>query len=152
MANEWLLKHGHRPKSGGSKTYTSWISMKERCSDKNNKHYGGRNISVCERWLNFSNFLEDMGERPEKTTLDRIDFNGNYEPLNCRWVDAKAQARNKSGNVFAEINGMVNCLKDWADMYSIPTTTIYRRFHNGIRGEGLIKKPRFKTPSKKPVY
>lgn len=100
------LKHGHTArvllrngKLGPSKEYRSWQGMKKRCLDTNHvyyKHYGGRGITICDRWLHsFENFLADMGERPVKFTLDRIDPNGNYEPSNCRWASWQDQARNK---------------------------------------------------------
>lgn len=73
--------------------------MKGRCytpTDAKFQHYGGRGITVCERWLNsFENFLSDMGERPPGLTLDRIDTNGNYEPGNCRWATPLVQSRNR---------------------------------------------------------
>ncbi len=88
-------KHGHRYKNGKqSLTYQSWRHMKTRCQNPNcpdYKNYGGRGITVCERWMDFANFLEDMGERPENTTLDRINNDGNYEPGNCRWTTPREQ-------------------------------------------------------------
>lgn len=80
--------------------YNTWRKMKRRCTDKNDKDYplyGERGISVCERWTkSFFAFLEDMGGKPtSKHTLDRIDNNGNYEPLNCKWSTQSEQNRNQ---------------------------------------------------------
>jgi hypothetical protein len=88
-----------KKKIGCYYTYESWRSMRNRClnsNSKNFKYYGGRSITVCERWLNsFENFLEDMGERPEGMTLDRIDNDGHYEPSNCKWSTSKEQNNNR---------------------------------------------------------
>ncbi len=98
--------HGHCRRSGelvSSKTYISWSGMKKRCNYKNYEHYplyGGRGIQICKEWEDFGNFLKDMGERPEGTSLDRIDSDGNYEPSNCRWVSYRMQTSNRNKEVY----------------------------------------------------
>lgn len=96
--------HGHNKAGRGnqSPTWTSWSSMKKRCNMKSHisyPNYGGRGISVCERWDVFENFLADMGERPSGKTLDRKDVNGNYTPENCRWATLSEQQKNKRCHV-----------------------------------------------------
>ncbi len=81
--------------------YRSWNHMKQRCLNHKNdayKDYGGRGITVCDRWLDFKNFFADMGDRLECMQLDRTDNNGNYEPGNCRWVTAKVNMNNRRKN------------------------------------------------------
>jgi len=92
-----------RIKHGMSKSveYRAWLKMKERCYDKNNisyKYYNRQdgNIIVCDRWLNsFENFYEDMGRKPDKKSLDRINNDDNYYKENCKWSSAKEQANNR---------------------------------------------------------
>lgn len=82
----------------GSPAYVSWAQMIQRCNNPNLPHYdryGGRGVQVCERWLSFDAFFEDMGQRPDGTSLYRKDVNGNYEPGNCLWMGDFTQTRNR---------------------------------------------------------
>ena len=91
--------HGHYSGGQQSPTYVSWRSLIQRCTNPNKinwKYYGGRGITICKRWReSFEAFLEDMGERPDFTSIDRIDNDGNYEPGNCRWATRKQQRANQ---------------------------------------------------------
>lgn len=83
----------------GLRAYNSWFNMRNRCSNPDNPsypRYGGRGITVCDRWSDFANFYADMGERPEGMTLDRRDNDGNYEPGNCRWATRSEQQRHRT--------------------------------------------------------
>lgn len=91
--------HGHAKRTAKSKEFITWCSMIHRttCQSAGNfEHYGGRGITVCDRWReSFENFLTDMGPKPKGLTLERLNVNGNYEPKNCIWASWLVQARNK---------------------------------------------------------
>jgi hypothetical protein len=93
-------RHGHAA-GNGTRTYHAWQSMLQRCNSSTRAdwpRYGGRGITVSERWHRFENFLSDMGECPPALSLDRINNDGNYEPSNCRWATLEQQTRNRRPN------------------------------------------------------
>jgi len=113
-----------------SKTYNSWSGMMSRCYDKNDvnyKRYGGSGIIVCDSWHIFENFYKDMGDRPDKLSIDRINFIGNYEPDNCRWATIKQQNSNRSDNHILDAFGIRMTLAQWSEKTGIGTSTIWKR-------------------------
>ncbi len=137
-----------------SPAYRSWDSMIQRCYDTKVAHYqryGAKGITVCDRWrYSFLNFLEDMGQRPEEMTLDRIDSTGNYEPKNCKWSSAKQQASNRSNNHHLEFNNKRQTITDWSEETGISVTNIIKRLSLGWSvEETLTKKVNHGKKSKK---
>lgn len=127
-----------------SPTYGVWQEMKRRCSDPKGAHfsrYGGRGIKVCDRWLSFSNFLADMGERPDGTTLDRINNDSNYGPENCRWATRKANSRNRSDNRLLTYGGKTQTLAAWVEATGHSLATLQGRVRMGWADEEIISIP-----------
>ena len=146
--NDEKRKGNTRSKKHGmsfSREYSTWRAMLDRCENKTYREYpdyGGRGIKICERWHDFNNFYADMGERPEGTTLDRIDNNGNYEPSNCRWATAKTQSNNRRSNTLITYNGRTQTLQQWADETGIYSGTISMRInHYGWSIEKALTTP-----------
>ena len=117
--------------------------MRGRCNNPNNEdypNYGGRGITVCERWMHyFENFLEDMGRRPSlKHSIERIDNNGNYEPLNCKWATKKEQNRNKRNVRSLTVNGVTKLICEWGDGLGVKSHTILGRIKRGWSLEDAV--------------
>lgn len=135
--------HGHCINNTTTRTYNSWDGLMKRCYDKkqdNFYNYGGRGITVCERWHDFKNFLEDMGERPLNTSIDRKDRNGNYEPSNCRWGTQEEQYSNKITNRFFTYKGETKTVSQWSRIYGISKNTLRHRLNRNCPEELIFKK------------
>lgn len=123
---------------------TAWGQMMARCYDpENHKYasYGGRGIRVCDRWLCCRLFIEDMGQRPQGMTLNRIDNDGPYSPENCEWADAHTQSRNRQDTRLITFNGETLCLTDWARKAGMRFETLRTRIDLGWSFEDAITKP-----------
>lgn len=128
--------------------YGRWRRMIQRCEDpkaKDFRHYGGRGITVCERWRNsFEAFLSDMGDPPPGARLDRVDNNKGYSPDNCRWVNQSEQMKNTRVANLITYNGVTKNLVDWAAEVGVAQATLkYRMKHWPM--DRAMTKGKFKT-------
>lgn len=125
-----------------SRTVSTWVAMFSRCYLPDNigfKDYGARGITVCPQWQVFHQFLLDMGSRPEGKTLDRIDFNGDYEPDNCRWATPVEQARNTRRNRVLCIDGREMLLVEASKEFNLDPSTIIRRIDRGLSDSDAVR-------------
>jgi len=148
-----VLRHGHSDRQGGERNgarspeYHSWIAMKDRCtnpSHRNFSNYGGRGVTICERWLSsFENFLADMGPRPSPShSLDRYpNRDGHYEPGNCRWATDIDQARNRRTNRILVVDGRSMPIIAWAELSGLGYSTICERIRRGWPAERAVREP-----------
>lgn len=127
-------KHG----KAYSRIYREWRNMKYRCRNPNSSSYawyGGRGIQVCDRWLKFETFYDDVSMLPHfgdpNYTLDRIDGDGNYEPGNVRWADKFTQANNRNSNMMITYNGETHSLAEWSRKLDINYNTLKSRLRLG---------------------
>lgn len=131
------LTHG----KSGSAMYSTWCGMRGRCNNPSNPayaYYGGRGITVCERWGLFENFLADMGEPKSAQTIERIDNNGPYTKENCRWATRAEQQSNRRVNRLIEHNGVTKTAMEWSKILGIPSQTIYGRIDLGWGAEKTL--------------
>lgn len=141
-ARDRFFKHGQ----SGSKEYWVWSGMIQRCTNKNHDayyRYGGRGITVCERWASsFENFIKDLGHRPsDNHTLERIENDKGYMPGNVKWATKLDQGKNKCNNRLITVNGKTQHLNQWARDLGIDRTILKDRVHRKWSDEETILIP-----------
>jgi hypothetical protein len=141
-----VMTHGATSRDGHMPEYHVWQVMNQRChlpSSRGYALYGGRGITVCDRWRHdFAAFIADMGRRPGPGySLDRIDNDGHYGPGNVRWATPKEQQRNRGNNRRLTVNGETLTLAEWSERTGLPRNTIAWRLRDGWSEEDAITKP-----------
>lgn len=127
--------HGHCNNRRTTSEYGIWCAMIRRCcvaDDPGYKYYGTRGIIVCSRWReSFEAFFSDMGPKPKRYSIDRIDSSGNYEPSNCRWATHREQMQNTRRNHLITFQNTTLCVTEWARRVGLPSATLFSRIHKG---------------------
>jgi hypothetical protein len=124
--------------------YAAWNTMKQRCLNPKQCHYhlyGGRGITICDRWLSFENFLEDMGVRPEGTFLERQESSRGYEPGNCVWSPRARKNRLCNCKLMLTVGVTTKPLAEWAEETGIPYATMKSRMEAGWTHEDCVNRP-----------
>lgn len=139
-------KHGMCKAGQQTRFWKIWAGMKNRCLSSTTPcfhKYGGRGIKVCERWMKFENFYEDMKEGyTDKLTLERKNNNGNYELSNCRWATWMEQQNNKRNSVFIEYGGLKLTVSQWARKLGFNPKSFRHRLERGWSIEDAIETPK----------
>lgn len=133
--------------------YTVWQGMRRRCLTPTYRQwsdYGGRGITICDRWESFETFVADMGERPRGYTLDRVDNDGPYSPENCRWASRKEQQLNRRNTIYVDVRGEAYRLQDLADVSGHKPETIRARIDKGLSYEEVISPDKWVFVSERP--
>ena len=120
--------------NSGTREYAAWYAMVHRCTRPESqwyRRYGGRGITVCERWLIFDNFLADMGPCPPGLTIERRENNEGYHPGNCYWATRAEQSANRSSCVLLTYDGVTLHASEWARRQGLHVGLILGRIHHG---------------------
>lgn len=128
ISSKRLMSHG----GYGTGSYNSWHGIKGRCLNKSDKdyfRYGRRGIKICDKWLKFEGFYQDMGDKPEHMSIDRIDNNKGYYKENCRWATDNQQARNRSDTIFIAYGGKTMSMVEWSEYLNID----YDKFKHRVK-------------------
>lgn len=130
------LKHG----MFGSRIYSIWANMLQRCNNFKCKNYGGRGITVCDEWKTFELFYKwaTSNGYTDDLQIDRINNDGNYEPSNCRWVTNKQNMRNYRRNRLVTINGETKTVAEWAEISGLNRDVIKNRLRYNWSPEKLL--------------
>lgn len=129
------ITHGYAVNKHENPTYRIWQAMKDRTLRKNNIEwdaYGGRGIGICEKWMKFENFLNDMGECPPGLSIDRIDNDKGYCKENCRWATYSQQARNKRNTIFLTYENRTLPLATWAELQNVNYHYFWKKYKLGM--------------------
>lgn len=137
LVGQRARKHG----GFGTKLYTIWNSMRQRCNNPRHhayKNYGGRGIKICSEWDNYESFREwallsgynENAPRGE-CTLDRIDVDKGYNPTNCRWANMREQSNNQRNSIVITNNGQTHPLTVWAEILGTPYQTLWKQYKKG---------------------
>lgn len=134
VRGEAFVTHGHTRGYKRSRTHRAWTNMKTRGTNPASgkaSSYIDRGITICDRWLTFENFLDDMGECPPGLTLERRDNDKPYSPENCYWATKKVQANNRRTSRLLTYNGITQTVAQWADTLGIKASKLYGRLYRG---------------------
>lgn len=146
------MRHTHGKRH--SRVYNIWCGIKARCLNPNTAaypNYGGRGITLCEKWREFPGFYSDMGDPPPNGTIERVDNDRGYEPGNCRWASRAEQNRNKRGLHLLTVDGETRSMGSWAEQSGLKVGTIWQRIKNGWSAEAAVKTPVIRDRAGKPA-
>lgn len=146
LRKEWLKNQPAKRWYSKTREHRAWNHARKRVTNKTwwgYNRYGGRGITMCERWLNsFEAFFADMGPCPKGHELDRIDNDGNYEPSNCRWASRLQQMNHTSATRWVEHDGKRMSVADWAREKNMSYTMLIQRLNAGVPAHIALSQPK----------